>query len=191
VLTFSAALFAGGKSTRMGRDKAFLALPDSGLLLWERQWRVLEELLPEQILWSGPSRPELSANIRAIPDTRLSTGPLGGLSACLDVIRSDLLVVLAVDLPQMTSTFLRGLLPQCSTRCGIVARHGDYFEPLAAVYPRELKTLAASHLAQGRYAMQDLVREALKQKLLREFPLEEKDTALFKNLNTPSDIAES
>jgi len=188
--TFSAALLAGGQSTRMGRDKAFLPLPNSGLLLWQRQWRVLEELSPVEILWSGPSRPGLPAHIRVIPDALPSTGPLGGLSACLDVVRSDLLIVLAIDLPQMNATFLRRLLLRCSVDCGIVARHDDYFEPLAAIYPARLRTLASSHLAHGRYAMHDLVREALNQNLLQEFSIDEKDSVLFKNVNRPSDLAE-
>jgi molybdopterin-guanine dinucleotide biosynthesis protein A len=174
----------------MGRDKAFLPLPNSDLLLWQHQWRILEELLPEEILWSGPSRPELPANVRVIPDALPSAGPLGGLSACLDIVCTDLLVVLAVDLPQMPSVFLRNLLPLCSTNCGVVARNGDFFEPLAAIYPTQLRELAASHLAQDRYAMQDLVREAIQQNLLQEIPLEKKDVELFKNLNRPSDMTD-
>jgi molybdopterin-guanine dinucleotide biosynthesis protein A len=105
-------------------------------------------------------------------------------------VPSHLLVVLAIDLPQMTSAFLLGLLSRCSSHCGIVARRGDFFEPLAAIYPRALGSLASTHLAQGRYTMQDFVREAIRQGMLEAFTLDEKDAPLFQNLNTPSDIAE-
>ncbi len=185
--SFSAALLAGGQSTRMGRDKALLTLPGSDLPLWHRQWRVLQELQPDEMFWSGPIRPGLPENIRIISDKIATAGPLAGISACLDVSRSDLLVVLAIDLPEMTAAFLRDLLTHCSTDCGAVVRHGIFFEPLAAVYPRQLQALASDHLSQGRYAMQDLVREAITQGLLRDFPLDEKDAALFKNMNNPSD----
>jgi len=188
--SFSAALLAGGQSKRMGQDKALLILPGSNLPLWQRQWRVLEELQPAEIFWSGHARPGLPENIRLIPDAASAAGPLAGISACLHETKSDLLVVLAIDLPQMATAFLQSLLTRCSTGCGIVARHGDFFEPLAAVYPKKLHALATTHLTQGRFAMQDLIREAIQQGLLRDFPLDENDAALFQNLNSPADIPE-
>jgi len=87
----------------------------------------------------------------------------------------------------MTAAFLRGLLARCSNDCGAIVRHGEYFEPLAAVYPKKLQLLAAKHLAQGHYAMQDLVREGIQSGLTREVPLEEKDIPLFQNVNRPED----
>ncbi len=69
-----------------------------------------------------------------------------------------------------------------------MARNGDFFEPLAAIYPRQLAALSSEHLAQGRYVMQDFVREAIQQGTLREISIVEKDAALFKNLNSPSDV---
>ncbi len=92
----------------MGRDKALIELPGSGLLLWQRQWKVLEDLQPEEMLWSGPPRPQMPDRARVIPDVVKNAGPLAGISACLDELRSDLLVVLAVDLPEMSAAFLRG-----------------------------------------------------------------------------------
>jgi molybdopterin-guanine dinucleotide biosynthesis protein A len=189
MISFSATLLAGGKSSRMGRDKALVRLSDSDLL-WQHQWRTLQELQPEEIFWSGSSRPGLPEEIHIVPDAVPSAGPLAGLGASLDILRSDFLVVLAIDLPQMNETFLRSLLARCSAGCGAVAHHGDFFEPLAAVYPRQLRSLVATHLSEGRHVMQDLVREAVKQGLLKSYPLEETDLALFKNLNRPSDLAE-
>ena len=52
---FSAVLLAGGRSTRMGRDKALLPLAD-GRLLWQRQLAVLEQLAPAELFFSGPPR---------------------------------------------------------------------------------------------------------------------------------------
>jgi molybdopterin-guanine dinucleotide biosynthesis protein A len=186
--SFSAVLLAGGQSTRMGRDKALLPLPGSDLVLWQRQLRILKELHPEEIFWSGPRRPGMPDDLRAIPDAVENAGPLAGISACLHLLQSDLLVTLAIDLPRMTTPFLKGLQEQCSATCGVVAQHGDFFEPLAAIYPKGLQVLAADHLGQGRYAMQDLIREAVQRGFLKPFPLSERDTLLFKNLNSPADL---
>jgi molybdopterin-guanine dinucleotide biosynthesis protein A len=94
MLSFSAVLLAGGESTRMGRDKALLPLPDSGLLLWQRQLRVLEELRPGQLFWSGHSREGMPTHLSVVSDVVEKAGPLAGICACLDILKSDLLVVL-------------------------------------------------------------------------------------------------
>jgi len=185
--TFSAALLAGGKSTRMGRDKALLEC--SGQLLWQRQLEVLRQLRPEEIFWSGHLRPGMPEDIRVISDVQSGAGPLGGISACFDVVQTDLLLVLAIDLPAMTVDFLQRLLAQCSDGKGIVAQHGDYFEPLAAIYPATLRSLAASHLDQKKYALHDFLQVALQQNVLRIWSLDPDEKAFFKNLNHPEDLA--
>jgi molybdopterin-guanine dinucleotide biosynthesis protein A len=182
--SFSAALLAGGKSTRMGRDKALLPVPGSNLLLWRRQLGILDELQPEESFWSGPARAGLPERLRIVGDVVPNAGPLAGISACLDLMKSDLLVVLAIDLPRMSSSFLGDLLHRCSSNQGAVMRHGDFYEPLAAVYPKRLRAMARAHLASGRYALQDLLQEAVEQKIVQAFPLEEKNSLLFQNWNT-------
>jgi molybdopterin-guanine dinucleotide biosynthesis protein A len=174
----------------MGRDKALLPVSGPDFLLWQRQLRVLEELEPAEIYWSGPVRPGLPAHVRLVSDEVENGGPLAGVSACLKLLQSDLLVVLAVDLARMNAPFLKSLLPQCSPACGVVGRRGDFFEPLAAVYPKASCALAADHLRQGRQAMQDFVREAGQRGMLRIVSLGEADIALFKNLNSPDDLQE-
>jgi molybdopterin-guanine dinucleotide biosynthesis protein A len=191
MLTFSAVLLAGGQSSRMGQDKALLPMPGSNLLLWQRQLRLLEELRPEKIFLSGPARPGLPGHVRAISDEVENAGPLAGISACLNLMPSDLLVVLAIDLPQMNALFLKNLLIRCSSSRGVVVQHDDFFEPLATIYPKGLHALAAEHLRQGRHAMQDLIREAVRRGLLQAIPLDEKDAPLFKNLNSPADLRDT
>jgi molybdopterin-guanine dinucleotide biosynthesis protein A len=185
--SFSAALLAGGKSTRMGRDKALLPMPGSDLLLWQRQLGVLEELHPDEFFWSGPPRPGLPPHVRVVPDLTENAGPLAGLGACLNLLQSDLLIVLAVDLPRLNADFLREMQKRCSPGCGIVAQKGEYFEPLAAIYPKEIHKLVVEHLQQGRYVMQELVRAALERKCLQSFAVEKENAFLFENWNRPDD----
>lgn len=172
----------------MGRDKALLSLPGSGEMLWQRQLRVLEELEPEEIFWSGPARTGTPGRVRIVSDSVEKAGPLAGIAACLGLLRSDLLVVLAIDLPQMNATFLRGLLERCPVDRGVVALRGDFFEPLAAVYPKRLDALAATHLREGRYALQDFVRQAIKAGAMQSITPDDEDATLFKNLNRPEDL---
>jgi len=190
MLTFSTALLAGGASRRMGRDKALLKMPGSDQLLWQRQWQLLEKFRRQEMFWSGPPRPGMPFSARVVEDSVKDAGPLAGISACLEVLHSDLLFVLAVDLPEMNAAIFLNLLTLCTKRCGAVYQNGDFFEPLAAVYPKFLQVLAAEHLAQGRCAMQDFIREAVKREMMAAIPLDEILAPHFKNLNTPEDLSE-
>ena len=168
-LSFSAALLAGGTIDPHGPRQGPFAgarIPISSLATaMARLGRIAAGGNP---LVRPRRAQELPEDIRVVPDALPSAGPLAGRSACLDVLRSDLLVVLAVDLPQMTFALLRSHAAfSCSTGCGAVVQRGDFFEPLAAVYPRQARDLASDHLRQGRLAMQDLVREAIKQDFLQ------------------------
>ena len=170
----------------MGRDKALLPVPGSNLLLWQRQLGVLDELQPEEIFWSGPARAGLPERFRIVEDEVPNAGPLAGISACLDLMKSNLLVVLAIDLPQMSSSFLRDLLHRCSSNQGAVMLHGNFYEPLAAVYPKCIGSIARTHLAAEHYALQDLLQEAVEHQSVQAFRLDEKDFELFQNWNTPA-----
>jgi molybdopterin-guanine dinucleotide biosynthesis protein A len=185
-VSFSAVLLAGGASKRMGQDKALLSV--NGEPLWQRQWRLLESLRPQEIFWSGPARLQSPAHAHFVVDEFPGAGPLAGISACLDILRSDLLLVLAIDLVQMSDTFLRDLLRSRLPEVGVVPQRGDFFEPLAAIYPKALAGLARDHLVQGRHAMQDFIREAVRMKKLQTISVTEMDSALFRNLNEPEDL---
>ena len=172
----------------MGRDKALLPLPGSNIVLWQRQLSVLESLRPEKIFWSGPARPGIPDHLQIVPDALSGAGPLAGICAGLRAVTSDLLVVLAVDLACMDANYLGKLVQRCTPTCGAVPQQGDDFEPLAAVYPALLLTLADDRLRQGRYTMQDFVREALRRELIETVPVGDEDAAKFINVNSPSDL---
>jgi len=186
--TYSTALLAGGKSKRMGRDKTLLPIKNSELLLWQRQWQLLEKFRPKEMFWSGPPRAGTPSQALIVDDVVEDAGPLSGICASLERMHTDLLIVLAIDLPEMHPAIFLNLLKQCRKRCGAVYQNEKFFEPLAAIYPKSLHLLAAEHLAQGRYAMQDFIREAIKREMMVSLPLPEAGLIHFKNVNTPSDL---
>src|SRR4051812_12491871 len=99
-MNFSAALFAGGRSSRMGSDKALLEI--DGIPLWQRQLHTLQELHPTEIFLAGPVRPHwIESGLQIVGDVKADAGPLGGLVAVLRRCRATRLLVLAIDLPRM------------------------------------------------------------------------------------------
>lgn len=167
----------------MGRDKALLPLPGGGLL-WQRQLGMLRSLGPAELFISGPARAGFPGDVRLLADDQPGLGPLSGIAAALAAMRAPLLLVLAVDLPTMEADFLRGLLTCSEPGAGTVPL-GEFYEPLAAVYPRECLKIARERLQDGRLALQGFVRSA--GSLLRPRPIAPGERALFVNWNEPGD----
>lgn len=182
---FAAVLLAGGRSRRMGRDKALLPLGD-GRLLWQRQLDVLRELGPAELFVSGPRRDGFPGELICLEDEWPARGPLGGIAAALWAMSAGRLVVLAVDLPRMEAGFLRGLLARAERGRGVVPRHpdGGLYEPLAAVYPVECLTLARERLHDEDWSLQGFVRRAAELCQAHEIAVGER--ALFMNWNEPA-----
>ena len=187
-VSFSAVLLAGGQSSRMGRDKAFIEI--DGVPLWQRQRQILKELAPQEFFIAGPAHPEwLDGCDATLPDVRGGAGPLAGLIASLRRCSKPLLLALAVDLPNMTTDYLRELLVSCSDAAGLIPRLADRFEPMAAVYPVSALPLAESCLRSGNYSLQQFAARCVSEGLARVKQVELSQEFFFLNMNTPEDLA--
>ena len=186
---FSAALLAGGRSTRMGTDKAFLPFGDPPRALWERQLDLLASLGPDEILLSQNGEQQFPgrAGVEIVVDEQPDGGPLGGLVSCLRKVSSPRLLVLAVDLPFMTGEFLGKLLRGAG---GAILRDPESgrFEPVAAVYPAGILALAERRMQSGEYSLQGLIAEGVEAGDLEVRELGEGQGALLRNLNRPEDL---
>jgi len=182
-MRFSAVLLAGGKSSRMGCDKAFLEI--DGEPLWRRQLNILSDLEPQKVFIAGPPR-EQWRDYEILPDALEDVGPLGGLTSALRACRTPFLLALAVDLPKITDTFLRNLLIEGS---GVVPYLNRRYEPLVAIYPKAALPIAETHLSSCEYSMQKFVQECVAQHLVKPKEIPSSDARLFINLNTPQDMA--
>ncbi len=185
---FDALLLAGGRSRRLGQDKAFVTW--RGAPLYTVQLRKLALLSPTRLFLSArPEQPfpEVLSGVTRIADQIPDLGPLGGLLAGLQASDADRVLVLAVDLPRMEETFLRELL---DGEGGLVPRSADGWEPLAAVYPRQaMLALLEEAARRGERRLQTILDEAAAAGIIRALPVETSARNLFENLNTPEDLA--
>jgi molybdopterin-guanine dinucleotide biosynthesis protein A len=184
---FSVVILAGGRSSRMQRDKAFL--PCRGTPLLVRQVALARELAPTEILVSGRADADYRAlGLPVLLDRFADLGPLAGVERALEEAHAPLLLVLAVDLPEMTAGFLRGLAARCRMGHGVVPRTRFGLEPLAAFYPRAMRPIATAMLGEGQAAMTQFIRRGVEAGLVEECACPPADEACFRNWNDPQDL---
>jgi molybdenum cofactor guanylyltransferase len=134
-MNFSAVILAGGRSSRMGRDKAWLET--GGQTLLARQIGLARKLGAAEVFISGRAKVDYSAfGCRVLEDKFADAGPLAGIERALDAMQSPLLLVLAVDLPQMNEDLLRRLSAGAANAFGAIPKLAGHIEPLAAFYPK-------------------------------------------------------
>ena len=191
-MNFSAVILAGGKSSRMGRDKAFLEL--DGQLLLARQISLVHEIGASEIFISGRSGVDYSAfKCQVLLDEQPGLGPLAGIASALDAANYPLLFVLAVDMINLPANLLREFHAHCKDGIGAVPFHGEVAEPLAAFYPKSAARLARDLLkganpdcSPGAKHFADLCVQAGQARFI---PVSPDHAVSFASWNSPADLS--
>jgi len=103
-------------------------------------------------------------------------------------LQTSHLLVLAMDLPQMTAEHLRRLWDLARPGRGVIPLHGDYFEPLCAIYPAEAAVAAEAALNSEDVSLQSFAQELLRQSQAQVYDLAREEQPLYLNMNTPADL---
>jgi molybdopterin-guanine dinucleotide biosynthesis protein A len=184
----SAFILAGGKSARMGADKAFVLF--DGRTLLARVLDVARSLTPNVHIVGDPAKFAPFAPV--IEDVFPGCGPLGGIHAALLRSETQLNVMLAVDIPFVSLALLQFLVshsrnsPSSSVT---VPRSNGGLQPLCAVYRRNFADAAEQALRTGHYKI-DVLFEDPGTQIIGEEELEVAGFSprIFRNLNTPEDL---
>lgn len=185
--TLAGAVLVGGRSARMGRDKARLRVGNTPL--WRRQLRVLEASgARPALLVLRPRQHSFGWRGGEVRDAAPDAGPLGGLVAALLATPSPWIAVVAVDLPRIDASWFRRLRRACRPGVGAVIQSGKGYEPLAAIYPAEAAALCLARLRQRRLSLQPLVADLVSRGLMVALSARRLDRAALANWNTPEDL---
>ena len=186
-LVTRAAILAGGKSSRMGRDKALLDF--RGAPLVAHIARILAPIFPEIIVVTANSAIARAADLPAVADTFCGCGPLGGIHAALSYFEAPTFVV-ACDMPYLNSDFIRFLCADLDATAR-VPLSDDGFEPLHAVYAATATATFERYLQiEGkmppmRRVLQEIGADWIAPEIARSF---DENLRMFENWNTPDNI---
>jgi molybdopterin-guanine dinucleotide biosynthesis protein A len=185
-MNLSAVILAGGESTRMGQDKAWVKVEGEPLIA--RALKTVRDLGVLEIFISGRAGTDYSAlRCSVLLDREIGLGPLGGIERALDFTQAPLMLVLAVDLPRMTAKFLQTLAQRCDPVTGVIPKLKGQLEPLAAIYPKRCGFIARDCLWKRRLAARDFAEACSRERAVKIYPVPHSDERFFENWNTPSD----
>lgn len=197
-------VLAGGRSRRMGRDKAFIELAGRPLLRW-----VLDalEAVSDQQLIVGREPARLRPFGEVVTDKLAARGPLTGLHAGLKAAETDLCLVVACDLPLVRSDLLvllrRAIGPMHAAVPylgeGPIPEPGDFstskeagLQPLLAAYRRRCIQPLEKLLMDGSVPTNALF-SLVKTRILgpEEWRAVDPHGRSFFNVNAPHDLDEA
>ncbi len=184
-------ILAGGKSSRMGRDKALLEI--GGKTLIERAASLCAPLVASVTLMGDPQRYSKFVSsahgdhLRVLTDRWPGAGPLGAIATALCAARQAWCLVLACDMPNVSADFLEWILERASKTSAdaIVPETSRGLEPLCAIYRASCASKLSAALDSGIRKVTDGL-DVIKTELISENDWKKfsPDGNLFQNLNT-------
>jgi molybdenum cofactor guanylyltransferase len=179
-------VLVGGKSSRMGRDKAFVEF--GGQTLLERALAVVGGVCEKVVIAGDPA--VFAKYGSAVGDVFPGCGPLAGIHAALVASPAELNLMLAVDMPFVSGELLGFLFAAAEGSDAVITvpRTGRGLQPLCGVYRRAFSVAAEQALRAGKYKI-DAAFSGVSVRVIEENELAAagfSEQAFF-NVNTPQD----
>jgi molybdopterin-guanine dinucleotide biosynthesis protein A len=179
-MTYAGFVLVGGRSSRMGRDKALLPYNSKTLL----------EHVAEQVLRAAGrvtliGDPETYGRFGypVVPDSVPDCGPLGGIHTALSLTQADWNLVVSCDLPMISIVELQRILEATdeSAECVLPTLDNGSTQPVCAAYHRRSLWKIEKAISESRFKMMELAAE------LATITLPVSRPELFANINTLAD----
>lgn len=182
-------LLAGGKSRRMGRDKANLVYPVTHEPQWKRMTALLAEPCRKVLVSVGPDQvlhdhvPE--AGVSLLRDREPGMGPLAGILNAVEHHPGSAWLVLACDLPLLDASILECLLAARGTAPAVAFRssHDGLPEPLCALYEPAFHPVLRQAFEEGRFCPRKILMDHPSATRLIDLPRAD----ALDNANTPAE----
>ncbi len=174
-----AVIFAGGKSSRMGQDKA--TLPFGGYdTLAQYQYEKLKKIFKDVYIGSKTEKFDFDAPL--ILDRYGASSPMAGLVSVFETLETaDAIFVLSVDAPFVNEAVISKLLCADEHSDAVIARCCQKVQPLCGLYRRSCLPHAKATLEADKHKMGILLEE------LDTYYVDFEENEAFLNLNHPKE----
>ena len=174
-------LLCGGKSLRMGTDKALLELKSMPMVTYPL--KIMQQFCSEILISVNDRRLDF-LGYPTIRDQIQDIGPMGGLQACLKYSTNNLNLVLACDMPLINGLLMKKMIWVAEQYDAVVPMLNHRPEPLYALYKKNILEAVEQSIGQKVYSLQKLLSK------LNVCYIETEDDQINElvNVNTPSEI---
>ncbi|HEY9117672.1 MAG TPA: molybdenum cofactor guanylyltransferase [Roseivirga sp.] len=177
---FNCVILSGGKSTRMGSDKALVEY--EGKTLIQHALELTEELELDAYLSINANQLIWAKEFPHFIDEFESIGPMGGIYSSMKSLGSDL-IVFPVDMPNLNREMLLELLNRAKLTPTITCyKLNGQLQPFPSYWPFEMLQSIDITIKAQQLSIKKFIEEH------KPTLIPTTDTSLFKNLNHPSDL---
>lgn len=185
-----AIILCGGRSSRMGCDKALLPFGDETMLA--RVTGIVGSVVDNScivvIAAAGQELPELDPAIRIVRDSVEFAGPLAAISqAASELAEVDSIFITGCDTPLLKSEVLEFLFAQLGNHAAVLPEDAERLYPLCGVYRTEVFK-GDSNLRSMRDFVKHTNAERIETGLLRSV---DPDLLSLRNINTRQDYLDA
>jgi len=180
------AILAGGKSSRMGTNKALIKL--NGRTLIERVVAKVDQSNAKPIIITNKPEDFMFLKLPSFPDVIKNVGPLGGIYTALKHCNTTHCLIIACDLPFLTKELIRLLYDQGLSYDVLAIDAGNGVEPLCAVYSKNCLPKIKKQIDAGNFRVTDFF-SSVKTRVINIFHAKQiLHPNMFFNINTPEDL---
>jgi len=184
-------ILSGGKSSRMGLNKAFLEIQGERLI--DRTVRQFQELFSEVILVTNEPPLYLDQDVTLITDIYKRKGPLGGLYAGLFYASFDYAFLCACDMPYLNVEFIRYMMGKVAEYDIVIPETSEGYFPLHAIYSRRCLPVIKNLLERGDRLKMTGCFKGMRVLFIPESIIRTYDPqgVMFLNINTEQDLQQA
>ncbi len=179
-------ILAGGQSSRMGQNKALMKI--DGVPVIERIAIELEKITDELLIVTNTFHTYQYLNIPMVGDEQKGKGPLAGIQAGLKATRSEKNLIVACDMPFISSSLGDFLLEELEDYQAAIPKLEGHVHPLFGAYRKDALHAVSQSLAKNELRMMSLLQNLhvryISEDILSRKGIPVKDTAVF-NMNDP------
>jgi molybdopterin-guanine dinucleotide biosynthesis protein A len=183
-------VLCGGRSSRMGRPKAWLPFASETLL--QRTVRTIQQVVEPIVVVAAPNQelPQLPERVIIVRDEREFLGPLNGLATGLEALSgtADVAYLSSCDVPFLRPGFVRRIVERLGDAQVCMPNIGGFPHPVAACYRLSVLPVARSLIDAGRLRPIFLTQPCATKYLCEaDFTDVDPDLESLRNVNTPAD----
>jgi molybdenum cofactor guanylyltransferase len=181
------AILAGGKSRRMGRDKALIPVGDRALL--SRVYAVAEEVFSDILVLSNLHTHLDKVRAPIVKDVIPRQGPMIGIVSALLYARTPYVFILACDMPFLRKEAIEYVLTAAHGEDIVIPKTEKGLEPLHALYNRSCISPLLSAIERGRMKIPDIFPLLSVKVVEGKEVFASQGLSIFTNINTEEDLS--